>query len=91
MFLVCTKYHLGDKIKNKEMGTEWVTYGVGDKCIPGLDLENWGEETTWKTYALIGEYYWNGYSKTNLGDVDWINLASYREKLRVLVNGVMKL
>jgi len=44
MFVVCTKYHLGDKIKDNEMGTEWITYGGQDKCIQGLDLEKWEEE-----------------------------------------------
>ena len=62
-----------------------------DKRIQSFDVETWGEETTCKTYALIGEYYWKGYSQTKLRDVDWVNLATYREKLPALSNKVMNL
>ena len=33
MFVVFTKYHLGDKIKKHEMGTECLTYGGKEKFI----------------------------------------------------------
>jgi hypothetical protein len=39
----------------------------------------------------MGGQYLDGSSGSEMGDVDWIDLAQDRDRLRVLVNAVMKL
>ena len=88
--VLLTRYYSGDKIKMTGIGRACRTYGDERKCIvfwredvrEGKNLEDTGLDG-----KVILKYF---FEKWNV-EMDWVDLAQDRDRLRAVVNAVMNL
>jgi hypothetical protein len=93
VFVLLTKYFLGDQIKKNGIGRACGTYGGDESCIQCLGVETWWKDTTWP--LGIPRHRWADNIKMDLqelvsGGLNWMNLAKDRDKWQAL-NAVMNL
>jgi hypothetical protein len=76
-------------IKSWRLG--WAGHWGVEKSEQGSGGKVHGKQSDRKSEAELGSWYQNGYYGDWLGDLEWIQLATYRDWWRSVVNMVINL